>query len=119
MAGADTGVNKEGLILRKGKKRQTQMTVKDVLLTWDKVFPNTGYPEAWAIRMWCQRYTAQEFVHAAKVAAFAAEEGRLSDKGIPRYLSGVLRSNKTETAEVWAEIEKHIAERGSDDHIRI
>jgi hypothetical protein len=96
------------------------MTVKDVLDTWDRVFPKTGYPESWAIKMWCQRYTAQEFEHAAQVTVFAAEEGRISDPDIPRYLSGVLRKNKIENAEVEDEIKKHIAaQRGGDVYISI
>lgn len=90
------------------------MIVKDVLLAWDKVFPNTSYPEGWVIKMWCQRYTTQEFECAVRVTAFAAEEGRLSDTAIPRYLSGVLRNTKAYNTEVEAEIEKHMAERGDD-----
>lgn len=89
------------------------MTTKDVLIVWDRFFP-TPYPEAWVIRMWCQRYTTQELEHAAKVAALAAEEGRLPVPDIPRYMSGVLRSTKEETAEIRAEIEKYVAERDGD-----
>jgi hypothetical protein len=90
------------------------MTVKDVLLTWDKFFPNTDYPESWAIRMWCQHYTLQEFEHASRVTAFAAEEGRVRHTEIPRYVSGVLRQTKKADEEVETEITKHVAERSGD-----
>lgn len=99
------------------------MIVKDVLLIWDRFFPNNVYPAAWVIRMWCHRYTAQEFEHAAQVTIIAAEEGRLrkpnDDVALSCYLSGVLRQAKVDSAEVDAEIEKHIAKRGGDAYISI
>ena len=98
------------------------MTIKDVLLIWDRLFPNNGYPASWVIRMWCQNYTTQELEHAAQVTGIAAEDGRLrkpTDDAVSRYLSGVLRKTKVSDTEVDAEIEKHVAERSGNVYISI